>query len=274
MKFMVLLLVAVVLVWTPWRTGYPKDVLQNWVHQSARWGQAWVGLLFLLLALIPIGLLLWWLQDRAYGLFTLIAHVALLLLCVGRHDPLGRVNHQFAQLWGSGEQRAAAELARRHLNVTVKEPGLLLARVRGHMVATTLTDYVVPAFWYLLLGPLGAVAYRLLYLARDYRDAAPKQPAGLLAHAFEWIPARLLALGFALVGHFDSTLRTLHGLATDWELDGGELAARCAEVAVVETAVTPDQEPVTDGVLGSTRQLLIRALLAWAVVVAFFAMLG
>lgn len=274
MKFLVLLTVAAILIFTPWRTGYPKDLLKGIVRFALTREKQWTVLLVLLLALVPVGLLLWWLQGWAYGLFTLVVHVGLLLLCVGRHDPLGRISNEFTQLWERGEERAAAELARRHLGLKVDEPELLLATVRGRMVATSLTDYFVPVFWYLLLGPLGALAYRLLYLAREQYNGATPQPASMLAHAFEWIPARLLALSFALVGHFDSTLRTLRGLAADWELAGGELAARCADVASQDTPAQDSAEQEASRVLASTHQLLIRALLAWAVIIAFFAMMG
>lgn len=274
MKFLALLMVAIILIWTPWRKGYPKDLLGAWVQYAVRRGRGRIALLVLLLVLIPIGLLLWWLQDRAYGLFALVLHVGLLLSAVGRHDPLGQANREFARLWEQGEPQAAVELARRHLGVAAEEPELLLAALRRRMVTTSLSDYFVPAFWYLLLGPLGAVAYRLLYLARDCRTAAAVPVVSMLTHALEWLPARLLALSFALVGHFDATLRTLRELASDWELSGGQLAMRCAEVALAEAPAAPGKEPGADAVLGNIRQLLIRALLAWAVIVAFFAMLG
>lgn len=273
MKFLALLMVAMILIWTPWRKGYPKNLLDDWAQYAVRRGRGQGALAILLLILLPIGILLWWLQGRAYGLFTLITHIGLLLLVVGRHDPLGRADHEFIRLWEQGEQRAAAELARRHLGLAVDEPALLLVRVRERMVATSLSDYFVPAFWYLLLGPLGAVAYRLLDLARAGREAAAAPLVSTLVHAFEWIPARLLGMSFALVGHFESTLQTLRELAADWEIPGGELAARCAEVAL-KGALPAAESEVNSSVLSNTKQLLFRALLIWAVIVAFFAMLS
>lgn len=274
MKFLALLTVALILLFTPWRRGYPRDVLEKLIRFALAREKQWTLLWVILLVLAPVGLLLWWLQGWAYGLFTLLVHVALLLLCVGRHDPLGRVSHEFTQLWERGEARAAAELARRHMDLQVKEPALLAVAVKKRMVATSLTDYFVPVFWYLLLGPLGALAYRLLYLSREHSSVTASQPAHLLAHAFEWIPARLLALSFALVGHFDSTLRALRDMAADWELSGGELVTRCAEEALQGAPAQAATELGAGNVLASTHQLLIRALMVWAVIIAFFAMMG
>ncbi len=74
-------------------------------------------------------------------------------------------------------------------------------------------------FWFLILpGPAGAVLYRLAdYLARrwnqptgDPNDAALLEPFGLFARrAFQWIdwlPVRLTAIGFAIVGNFEDAV--------------------------------------------------------------------
>ena len=273
MNFLVLLLVAVILLWTPWRTGYPRDVLQPCVARAAGSDRAWAGVVLVLALLVPVWLLLWALEGLAYGLFTLVLHVGILLLSVGRHDPLAGMNTDFVAAWQRRDQAAAALVAEQQLGITAEHADGLLAAVRGGMVSASLQDYFVPAFWYLLLGPLGALGYRLLELA-SRRDGQPvARPTAVLVHALEWIPARLLALSFALVGQFDSTLRTLRSLAADWELAGGELADRCARAALAsapESGSDPDQQaPLSD-----TRQLLVRAILTWAVVIAFLSMLG
>lgn len=273
MNFLVLLLVAMILLWTPWRTGYPRDVLQPWVARAAGSDRAWAGVLVLLALLVPVWLLLWVLEGHAYGLFTLVLHVGVLLLSVGRHDPLAGMNADFLAAWQRHDQAAAALVAEQQLGITAEHADGLLAAVRGRMLTASLQDYFVPAFWYLLLGPLGALGYRLLELACRREGRPVARPAATLVHALEWIPARLLALSFALVGQFDTTLRTLRSLAADWELAGGELVNRCARAALVpepDLVSDPDQqEPLSD-----TRQLLVRAILTWAVVIAFLSMLG
>ena len=70
-------------------------------------------------------------------------------------------------------------------------------------------------FWFVLLpGPSGAVLYRLAdYLARRWNapdGKAPLEPFGLFARrAFQWIdwlPVRLTAVGFAVVGNFEDAV--------------------------------------------------------------------
>src|SRR5690606_17345869 len=65
-------------------------------------------------------------------------------------------------------------------------------------------------FWFLLLGPAGAVMYRLSeYLARAWnepehmRNEAFGQFAALAFHWIDWVPVRLTAIAFAVVGNFE-----------------------------------------------------------------------
>lgn len=275
MTFLVLLLVALILLWTPWRTGYPQEGLAPWVEWAGRRGGDWLALLAILSLLLPLGLLLWGVQGLLYGLLTLILRVALLLLCVGRHDPLGRMTHDYQAAWLRGDHAAAGLIAEQQLGVIpADEADVLPVAVQERLVAVTLQDYFVPAFWYLLLGPLGAVAWRLLLLTAQRPLLPAARPAAMLAHALEWIPARLLGLSLALVGHFDVTLRTLRELAANWELPGSELAARCARAALSGNAAEPVAAELQNDTLAETRQLMIRALLTWAVIIAFLSMLG
>ncbi|CAM3084106.1 inner membrane protein AmpE [Legionella steigerwaltii] len=55
-------------------------------------------------------------------------------------------------------------------------------------------------FWYIIAGPIVALAYRLITLCRDF-DSIGEQ-ANEVTDLLEWIPARLTTLLFLLVGNF------------------------------------------------------------------------
>ena len=66
-------------------------------------------------------------------------------------------------------------------------------------------------FWFVVLGPFGAVMYRLTSLTEQFsrEDENRKnvnQQAFRLLHVLNWIPARMLAATYALVGNFDNVL--------------------------------------------------------------------
>ena len=80
-------------------------------------------------------------------------------------------------------------------------------------------------FWFVLMpGPSGAVLYRLAdFLSRRWNPSigsAPLEPFGLFAHrAFEWIdwlPVRLTAIGFAIVGNFEDAVFCWRNYARQW----------------------------------------------------------
>lgn len=269
MNFLVLLLVGLILLWTPWRTGYPRDLLRDWVGRAVLVARGWMAVAAVLVLLIPLGLLLAAMQGLAYGLFTLLLHVGLLLCCVGRHDPLRSMLGPFVDAWQRDDQAAAALLAEQQLGVVDEQAEGLLEQVGDRIAATTFQDYFVPTFWYLLLGPLGAVAYRLLELTRQQWGHSASHPAGVLVHALEWIPARLVALSFALIGQYDSTLRKVRSMALEWEISAGELVSQCARAALVHESTEPGV-----GILQDTRQLMIRAILTWAVIIVFLSVMG
>jgi AmpE protein len=64
-------------------------------------------------------------------------------------------------------------------------------------LAEIVERWLTPVFWFVLAGPVGALAYRLLALQ------APQMPMARKARDWaEWLPTRLLALALPLMGHF------------------------------------------------------------------------
>ncbi|PAU89591.1 hypothetical protein CK507_01565 [Pseudomonas sp. WN033] len=269
MSFLVLVLVALILRFTPWRNGLPVDACGRWsAWLQIRMGNhsEWQRILLLMLPLLPLAALLWWVQGMAYGFFSLLLHAAVLLLCVGRSDPLGAMTSALEQAWARGDQEAASLVAERELGIACDEPNGLLRAVRGRLVWEACHGYFVPAFWYLLLGPLGALGYRLLASASGEKGGL----ANVLSHSLEWLPNRLLGLSLALVGHFDATLAVLRRQFARWELSNAELLEQCTDAALQDGAPTPEHE----GILASVRMLVKRSLLVWAVFIALYAVLG
>ncbi|QJD60642.1 regulatory signaling modulator protein AmpE [Pseudomonas sp. gcc21] len=272
MNFLVLLLVAVILRFTPWRGGFPIDVLgywSDWVGRVTRGRSSWLFLIMLLLPLPLLAVVLWLATGVAYGVLTLIIHTLLVLLCVGRSDPLGTMTSAVGEAWQRGDQEAASVLAERDFGVVGDDAAVLLQGLRGRMAAEACHGYFVPAFWYVLLGPIVAVGYRLAWLASQRSDAGGNAFAGALAHALEWLPVRLMGLSFALVGHFDATLAVLRRVVLQWEPQTVQLAQWFTAAALTESSAVPVAQP-----LDVMRTFLLRAVLVWAVVIAFISLMG
>ena len=151
-------------------------------------------------------------------------------------------------------------------------------------------------FWFLLpFGPAGAVFYRLAeYLARAWNrtDSEEASAFGRFAtRAFywiDWIPARLTATAFAVVGDFEDAIFSWRNFAARWKNEsagiilsagGGALGIRLgspeetaivlapadtttADVNASDVEGQPGGEP-TLRALQSTVGLVWRALLLW-----------
>ena len=119
-------------------------------------------------------------------------------------------------------------------------------------------------FYFLLLGPVGALAYRVLQLA------TPGKSSSLLWLA-DWVPARLLAASFTLTGNFvESADELLAGFA------GGKMRAPDLLYSVAMAATGEDKKPLPEDDFGvhAARQneqfaaLVRRSSVAWIVLVS------
>ena len=141
--------------------------------------------------------------------------------------------------------------------------------------------------WFFLLGPVGALLYRLgQTLGRDdslQLDPDSRNTATSCANALDWLPAQLLTFTLAVVGHWDAVIgawRRWHAQAapTSWYRAGpGFLgAAARADVSIdIESGEGYTEEhgdPIAE--LLRLRNTLLRALLAWLGVVALIVIGG
>jgi AmpE protein len=273
MSFLVLALVALILRFSPWRHGFALDVPGWWVARMADASglrPVWQALLLLFLPLMGAALLLWLVRGELYGLLTLVAHVLLFMLAVGRDDPLGVMAQPFEQAWQRDDKEAAYHIARRDLGLDTEGPEQLLQAVDARIALATFRDYVVPIFWYLLLGPLAALGYRLLEIHARREGHAAQPATERMKHALEWLPARLFALSLALVGDFERTLGVLRSCLLRWEEGADRVVAGCLQAALGTEQHTPEVARI----LQPVRTLLTRSLLVWAVCIAFISLLG
>lgn len=171
------------------------------------------------LALHAIWLPLGWLFD-----------VAVLYLCLG----FKRASDHASQIgWALGVGKTAEARAELH----AWRPDLLLGETTADLTVQTaeevlrqgLVRLLGVAFWFVLLGAMGAVLFMLANLARNrwHGEARFGQCANRTAYILEWVPVRLTALSFAIVGNFQDAMDCWRGQARTWgdEHDGILLAA-------------------------------------------------
>lgn len=97
-------------------------------------------------------------------------------------------------------------------------------------VLNALRRWFAVLFWFLLLGPAGALGYRLLALMAEspMRARVPVEPLALAQRLLGWIEwpvAQLMAFSMALVGNFDTARKAWRGrMASGWPAPSGSWA--------------------------------------------------
>ena len=129
-------------------------------------------------------------------------------------------------------------------------------------------------FYFVLLGPAGALAYRLLQLSRNYFDPELVDRCLFLV---DWVPARLLAAAFSLTGDFvGSRDELLQGLAEP-QLGAPEFLQSVgrASLDLENTAFDGDVDPgaIAEQEIDETAALLFRSAACWVVAISLLVLL-
>src|SRR3990170_2997700 len=215
-----------------------------------------------MLATLPIVagvLLLHYVLGQLAWILRLAFDVVVLYLCVDVHRPgktanaisnalesgdLDEANEKLQELTGKGTtEKNEADIARAAVEGVLKQGNSLI---------------VSPIFWFMLLGPFGAVLQRLscildsLWGHRYERFAEFVWAAARFDDLLGWIPARITALSYALMGSFEDAMHMQICEAQEED----DYAERSSDLTVIPDA----------GHVRRVVALVWRVLLLWLVV--------
>ncbi|WP_434561029.1 regulatory signaling modulator protein AmpE [Pseudomonas sp. Z5-35] len=267
MSFLVLLLAVWIEKFSALRQRVQRD--GGWLGElnkleaSPRWvKRPWLVLVVMvLLPVALLALLLWVLEPVAYGLLALPVHLLVVIYSLGRGDLLADLG-PFRDAWRREDLQAATHVAKRDLGIDADDGEQLLERVQGHLLWEAYQSFFAVIFWYFLLGPVAALSYRLLALAADHsHNPEVAERATQLRHAFDWVPVRLLAASFALVGNFVAVSRVMLHELLNWNISAADLIDKVGLVA----GEIPKPVAGPDGINSLDRlwELLLRAAVLW-----------
>lgn len=213
------------------------------------------------------------LMDALFGIPYFVFGVAALLYCLGPACLSSEIaayldarslgdDDEALHYAGALTEKAASTVPDQQTN-DVTRAILLVANERIFSVL----------FWFVLLGPFGAVVYRLLtnISKRDDDIDSLVSYATLIQGLIAWIPAHLLAAGYALTGHFDGAFRAYQSRPHESNIS---LANRDLLVTTGLGALRGRE--VTDEIssIEAARDLVMRAITVWIAVLALLTLGG
>ncbi len=244
-------------------------------------GGVWNGAAGVMLALLPVwiltGLLQAWLHDMLFGLVGLLFYVATFVYCLGPRDLAIDVN-TYCEVADSTDEDLRKKAAARLLGEEAPGDDGDERRIARAVLTEANDRLFAVLFWFVVLGPVGAVMYRsvvVMYRERlepgDYGEAIEWAYSVLV-----WLPARLLALGYALSGHFDAAIegwRAAHREMPRGSAGSCEVLASTGEGALGLS----DGSTVIEGVASPVRaamRLVWRTLTIWVVALSLLTLVG
>lgn len=219
--------------------------------------------------------------SNVLGLFGFLFGIAVLIFTIGPRDldedvqnvstAFENKDYEAANIYASELSGRTIAEAPMQLAQTVKEEIFLQANIRMLGVF----------FWFILLGPVGAVLFRLSCLLKenqkddddDFSDASRD-----LYRIMVWLPARICVLSYAVAGNFVDTMSYWNGISDLWLRDSEEFIVVSGVGALryeqrIGHAEHGDEEPDT-ACIQHALSLVKRAVIVWVVLLGLLTVTG
>ena len=294
----------------PWFAAAVRDdgwyrALLRWLdgrlHEDAFWRGRWGLLLALVPVVLAVGFLQWLLHGVAFGLPSLVFGVVVVFYAWGPRD-LDVDVAAVVDADDSAERREALARLRPPAAAGAADAGDEVGRV----FIAALRRWFGVLFWFVLLGAVGALLYRLVAIAAEdepalYLPAGTVEGARRLLLLLDWPVAQLMALSLALVGNFDVVVSAWKAAGGTGLAEGVDVLAAAGRASVRrelddairevgsvgagaepgDAGVPPMAVPMAtaleaplDQAMRDAMSLVWRVLLAWLAVLALFVVAG
>lgn len=261
-------------------------------ERVARWPSLIPVILLAIILVLPVYAVIVGLGGTLAGFTYLILAVVVLFFSLGPKD-IGEEVDEYCKALESEDDEDIHHAAKAILEGDV--PGDTRERIRAVEESVCIqanNRLFAVVFWFVLLGPLAAWAYRVTDVLRRravfnaVRDeeadghAVRIRDAAIMLHGWlAWVPARLVAVGYATAGHFEEAIAAMRAPTEQRDATTSEhsesLLARVgtAALALQDRA---DESLTARGVRGAVaaKQLVFRQLTIWAVIIAAMTLYG
>ena len=243
-------------------------------------GQSWrdgpVGIILVVGSLV-FGV---WLLDAILAgvaaAFSFLFGLAVLIYTLGPRDLAEEVK-EFSDAVERGDYEAGEIIATRIVGYDISGSPIEATR---HVMEGILVQANVRLFgillWFMLLGPVGAVLFRLSCELKNYstdNESGYAAAARDLYRIMIWLPTHLVVLGFALAGSFVDTVSLWKSYTEIWKTDSEALLIESGIGAISHEPHDEEGTPDLEGV-HQIMALVKRTLLVWLAALALLTLTG
>jgi AmpE protein len=261
-------------------------------ERVANWPALIPIILITLVLAVPVFVVMFSLGDALLGFPYVLLAIVVLFFSLGPQD-IGEDINEYCEAIESSEEEGIRRTAKAIIESDVPDDERERIQCVEEAVCVQANNRLFAViFWFVVLGPLGAWAYRVTDLIRRRavfaagRDEAADgssenlRDAAVMLHGWlAWIPARLTAVGYAAAGHFDAAIgawRAPSEQGSDTPSEYNEHLLARVGVAALALGDMAGETLGERGVRGATaaNSLVFRLLLIWAVVIAAMTLYG
>jgi AmpE protein len=241
---------------------------------------------------LPVYAVIWLLGGTLAGFTYLLLAVVVLFFSLGPRD-IGEEVAEYCKALETDDEEQVHHAAKAIVEDEVPtDPVERTACVEAAVCVQANNRLFAVVFWFVVLGPLAAWAYRVTDLIRRravFNAARDEETAGSSARARDaaemlhgwlaWIPARLTAVGYAAAGHMDEAIAALRAPTEDRDATPSERSENLlARVGVAALALQnrPDETATERAIRGAeaANHLVFKLLLIWAVIISAMTLYG
>jgi membrane protein required for beta-lactamase induction len=267
-----------------WADSYARYIKKLY-RGSPLWDRAWGIVSVLLLPLLLVAFVQSMLNGVWLGLFELVFSALMLFYCL-RFQRLDEDVDAISAALEHGDHDKASQLASKILDTHPDTEQDMVQQVCTALLVNVNERLFAVIVWFALLGPLGALMYRLswYYSEQSEHTTGGFRLASHQLHAIlNWLPARLLVLGYAVVGSFEDTL---HGWRQVYNNEPDDMealnqaiiaGAGCSALHIdryIQSEPEADVLELEIEAIHAAHDLVFRSMLAWGFVVAVLTVAG
>ncbi|MFQ5545743.1 MAG: regulatory signaling modulator protein AmpE [Acidiferrobacterales bacterium] len=255
-----------------WVRAMGEFVAQRFDGDSRSHGT--IALVIVIVAVLIVIVILHFVLGLIAWIFQFAFDVLVLFWCVGLHR-LGERAQDVADTLQAGEISVANENLRTlsgQLSDDLSESSIAHDTVVAVLKQGN-SNVIAPLFWFVLLGPFGAILQRMtgalsrLWAADAERSVGFAWATVRLSNLLGWLPARITALSYATVGSFEDALRCWRQAGDMWSdsVDAPLLAAGLGAMQMksCETTAGGDDDEALDVVTADTTHVQRALALVW-----------